>query len=366
MKAALLFYQRFVGDLESIGVKLNPYNPCVANKMVNGNQLTIVWQVDDLKISHKAEKTVTRMVTWLKRTYERMFDDGSGAMKICRGKLHEYLGMTIDYHVKGQATFSMVTYIEEIVMLFSKYDDSNKIASTPAAEHIFKVDESSLRLTEKQATAFHHFVAKCLFATKQSRPDITLAVAFLTTRVKSPDQDNWRYLCGTTKLALTLSAKSAITPKWWVDGSHGVHPTLRGHTGGCMSLGKGMQMSISTKQKMNSRSYTKTEIIAVNDLMPSLLWTNYFLEHQGYSSENTILYQDNKSAILLENNGRMSSGKRTKHINMRFYFITDRICGRELSVEHCPTQDMIADFFNKPLQGKLFYKFRSLIMNLQD
>lgn len=122
MKAALLFYQHFVGDLESIGFQLNPYDPCVANKMVDGNQLTIVWHVDDLKISHKAEKTVTRMVTWLKRTYERMFDDGSGAMKICRGKLHEYLGMTIDYRVKGQVTFSMVTYIEEIVALFSKYD----------------------------------------------------------------------------------------------------------------------------------------------------------------------------------------------------------------------------------------------------
>lgn len=246
------------------------------------------------------------------------------------------------------------------------------MASTPAAKHIFKVDESSPKLTEKQATAFHHFVAKCLFATKRSRPDIAVAVAFLTTRVKSPDQDDWkklvrmiRYLRGTTKLALTLSAKSAITPKWWIDGSHGVHPTMRGHTGGCMSLGKGMQMSISTKQKMNSRSSTETEIIAVDDLMPSLLWTNYFLEHQGYSSENTILYQDNKSAILLENNGRMSSGKRTKHINMRFYFITDRIRGGELSVEHCPTQDMIADF-TKPLQGKLFYKFRSLIMNLQE
>ena len=373
MKAALLFYLRFVGDLESIGFILNPYDPCVANKLVNGHQLTIVWHVDDLKISHKEPKTVTRMVTWLRRTYERMFDDGSGAMKICRGKLHEYLGMTLDYRVKGQVTFSMIPYIKEIIELFSKYDDSTSIASTPAAEHIFKVDEESPKLPQKQHTVFHHFVAKCLFATKRSRPDIAVAVAFLTTRVKSPDQDDWkklvrmiRYLRGTTELSLTLSAGSAVTPKWWVDGSHGVHPTMRGHTGGCLSLGKGMQLSVSTKQKMNSRSSTETEIIAADDLMPSILWTNYFLEFQGYSSENTILFQDNKSAILLEKNGRKSSSKRTKHINMRYYFITDRIRNGELSVEHCPTQDMIADFFTKPLQGKLFFKFRSMIMNLQD
>jgi hypothetical protein len=216
-------------------------------------------------------------------------------------------------------------------------------------------------------------VAKCLFATKRSRPDIAVAVAFLTTRVKSPDEDDWkkltrmiRYLRGTPKLALTLSSTSTATPKWWVDGSHGVHPTLRGHTGGCMTLGAGMQQNTSTSQKMNSRSSTETELIAADDLMPSILWTNYFLEHQGYTSNNTILYQDNKSAILLENNGRKSSGKRTKHINMRFYFITDRIRGGELTVEHCPTNDMIADFFTKPLQGKTFFKFRSLIMNIQD
>ena len=373
MKAALLFYQRFVGDLESIGFVLNPYDPCVANKMVDGHQLTIVWHVDDLKISHKSEKTVTRMITWLKRTYERMFDDGSGAMKVCRGKLHDYLGMTIDYRVKGQVTFSMVAYIEEIIRLFSKYDDTTKTASTPAAEHIFRVNNDSPKLPKERLTIFHHFVAKCLFVTKRSRPDIAVAVAFLTTRVKSPDEDDWkklirmiRYLRGTPKLALTLSARSATSPKWWVDGSHGVHPTMRGHTGGCMSLGKGMQLSVSSKQKMNSRSSTETEIIAVDDLMPSLHWANYFLEHQGYTSTNTVLYQDNKSAILLEKNGRKSSGKRTKHINMRFYFITDRIRGGELSVEHCPTEEMIADFFTKPLQGKLFFKFRALIMNLKE
>jgi hypothetical protein len=259
------------------------------------------------------------------------------------------------------------------VEMFHQYDPTTSTASTPAAEHIFKVDDRSEKLPEKLSIVFHHFVAKCLFATKRSRPDIAVAVAFLTTRVKSPDKDDWkklvrmiRYLRGTKELTLTLSVDSAIVAKWWVDGSHGVHPNMRGHTGGCMSLGKGMQLSVSTKQKMNSRSSTETEIIAVDDLMPSLIWTNYFLESQGYTSNNTLLYQDNKSAMLLENNGRKSSSKRTKHINMRFYFITDRIRNGELSVQHCPTQDMVADFFTKPLQGKLFFKFRSIIMNLTE
>jgi hypothetical protein len=132
-----------------------------------------------------------------------------------------------------------------------------------------------------------------------------------------------------------------------------------------MSLGKGMPISTSTKQKLNTRSSTETELVAADDLMPIILWTNYFLEAQGYGHQDTVLYQDNQSAILLENNGRKSSSKRTKHINCRFYFITDRIKNKELSVAHCPTEEMIGDFFTKPLQGKLFYRFRQLIMNLQ-
>jgi hypothetical protein len=107
-------------------------------------------------------------------------------------------------------------------------------------------------------------------------------------------------------------------------------------------------------------------LVAADDFMPMIIWTNLFLEAQGYGTKETILYQDNQSAILLEKNGRKSSGKRTKHLNIRYYFITDRISRKELSVAYCPTEEMVGDFFTKPLQGKLFYKFRSIIMNLKE
>jgi hypothetical protein len=128
---------------------------------------------------------------------------------------------------------------------------------------------------------------------------------------------------------------------------------MRGHSGGCMTLGKGMPINSSTKQKINTRSSTETELVAADDFMPIILWTNYFLEAQGYGHQDTILYQDNQSAILLEKNGRKSSSKRTKHLNCRFYFITDRINSKELSVEYCPTEAMPGDYYNKPLERKI-------------
>ena len=70
--------------------------------------------------------------------------------------------------------------------------------------------------------------------------------------------------------------------------------------------------------------------------------------------------------MKLEDNGRSSSRKRTRHINIRYYFMTDRIKAGDISVKYCPTEMMIADFYTKSLQGKLFRIFRNLIMNIGD
>ena len=77
---------------------------------------------------------------------------------------------------------------------------------------------------------------------------------------------------------------------------------------------------------------------------------------------DNVIFQDNKSTMLLERNRKASSSKRTGHINVRYFFITDRISKGEVRVEWCPTKDMVADYMTKPLQGSAFKKFRDLIM----
>jgi hypothetical protein len=88
------------------------------------------------------------------------------------------------------------------------------------------------------------------------------------------------------------------------------------------------------------------------------------MKAQGYGVKDNVLFQDNKSSILLEKNGKASSSKRTKNINIRYFFITDRVKKEEVSVVWCPTGDMIEDFETKPLQGDLFRKFRDQIMGV--
>ena len=83
---------------------------------------------------------------------------------------------------------------------------------------------------------------------------------------------------------------------------------------------------------------------------------------QGYKIKDNILYQDNKSTILMLKNGRNSCTGNSRHINVRYFFVKDRIDKGELKVEYCPSTIMLAYFFTKTLQGHLFKKFRDVIM----
>ena len=161
-----------------------------------------------------------------------------------------------------------------------------------------------------------------------------------------------------------MEAVNLAIVKWWANAAFAVHHDFKSHTGATMSLGKGAVQVISSKQKLNTKSSTEAELVAADDTLSHLLQTKYFLEAQGYPSDQTILYQDNTSAILLENNGRSSSGKSTRHINIRYYFIKDRIESGDLEIQHCPTDNLIADYMSKPLQGAKFYRFRKAILNL--
>jgi hypothetical protein len=96
-----------------------------------------------------------------------------------------------------------------------------------------------------------------------------------------------------------------------------------------------------------------------------ILRTKLFLEEQGYHINSNILYQDNKSAILLEANGKKSSGKRTQALNIRYFFLKDQVKKGNATIVYCPTHDVVGDFHTKPLQSKKFCKFQKAILGCE-
>ena len=89
------------------------------------------------------------------------------------------------------------------------------------------------------------------------------------------------------------------------------------------------------------------------------------MKAEGFIVRDNILYQDNKSAMLLGTNGRASSSKRTRHIKIWYYLVANQVAKGDLRIVWCLTEKMIADFLTKPLQGKAFVKFRDLLMGTE-
>ena len=118
------------------------------------------------------------------------------------------------------------------------------------------------------------------------------------------------------EFGLNTACRHAEYIKWYVDTSFAVHADFKSHTGVAMTMGKGAIMSMSQKQKLNTKSSTISELVGADDATTIMLWTKLFMEEQGYKIDENILYQDNKSAILLEKNGRKSAGKQSCALNV--------------------------------------------------
>ena len=367
LEASLLWYKKLRADLEEHGFVFNPYDPCIANKMVNGKQQTIRFHVDDLMSSHVDSKVNDRFYTWINKKYGEFKE-----VTCTRGKKHTYLGMTLDFTKKKKVKIRMDDYVERMLAEFPvKFKEGDK-QETPAGTNLLDVGKGPL-LDPKRKEIYHSFVAKSLFLSKRARVDIAPTVAILASRVQKPNVSDWkklvrmmRYLHATKGWHLTMGADDLRVIKWHIDASFAVHPDFKSHTGAVMTMGSGAMQTLSRKQKLNSRSSTEAELIGVDDAITQVLWTKMFMEAQGYPIERNILYQDNKSAILLETNGRSSAGKRSRAISVRYFFVTDQVARGNVIIEHMPSDSLWGDFMTKPLQGEKFRKFRDLIMGEQD
>ena len=212
MRADLLFYWKLRKELEEYGFVINPEDPCVANKWIvdeahpEGHQMMVILHVDDLLVSCKDTFELTKLQCYLGSIY------GPG-LAINRGREHHYLGMHLKFCSDGSLKVGMVDYVKDVINDFPE-DVGRKSYKTPAASHLFQVREEIDKkvLPEEQAVQFHHTVAQLLFLSARARRDIQTAVAFLTTRVKQPNEDDWGklrrviwYLNGTRNMVLKLT-----------------------------------------------------------------------------------------------------------------------------------------------------------------
>ena len=172
--ASKILYDDLTGKLKEIGYIVNPHDMCVLNKiMQDGSQATIVIHVDDLMMSCKSDNNMEIALKEIESKF--------GEVTIQRGNVLNYLGMVFDFSIKGKVKVNMGGFIEEMLIDVGNRFDGE--CETPARKDLFIVGTSK-EVDVKEREFFHSFTAKLLYLAKRVRPDILVAVSYLTKSVK--------------------------------------------------------------------------------------------------------------------------------------------------------------------------------------
>jgi histone deacetylase 1/2 len=359
VQSSKVWYDTLTQKLGGMGYQMNPQDPCVFNKKNRkGDQVSIVIHVDDIMITTQGESNLDLEIQLIEKEF--------GELTVSRGKVLNYLGMNFDFGIAGEVKITMNGFIEDIINDMNGVIDG--IKDTPATRDLFKIGESEL-INDEMREFYHSTVARLLYLAKRARPDLLLAISYLAKRVQQPNEQDYsklerviKYLRGSSSMGIILKPDKILHIIAWIDASHAVHGDHKSHSGTIISLGKGPIYQKSGTQRINTKSSTESEIVALSDNSSQVIWSRNFLIGQGYQVEPALIYQDNTSTMSLVKNGK-SNSERTKHIATRFYFVKDRVDCGELRIEYMKTDDMIADILTKPLTGALFIKMRALLMN---
>ena len=365
IESAKLWYQEIASTLIKHGFTANPRDVCIFNKMVKQTQITIAVYVDDLMMTSTDKKLVLEMEQILLSTY--------GQFRTSSEKSMSYLGCTWDFSERYFVKVSQTGMIQDLVASRERthVERGTKLTGvplSPGAPYLLDRTPDCPLLNAHDAKIFHTDVATALYLANRTKPTITLAISELCKRVKAPTTEDDKkldrlicYLRATRDVPLRLGCTMPLRVTVSIDAAFANREEMKSTSGMCVTLGVGHFISSSKVQKLNSKSSTEAEIIAVSDGMNVPLWLADFIAHQGYKPQPVRLEQDNQSCIALLNKGR-STAETTRFIAIRKFWISDYIRNGAINVVYVPTEDMTSDFFTKPVQGAVFVKLSKKIL----
>eukprot|EP00597_Dinobryon_sp_UTEXLB2267_P014480 CAMPEP_0170111028 /NCGR_PEP_ID=MMETSP0020_2-20130122/8228_1 /TAXON_ID=98059 /ORGANISM="Dinobryon sp., Strain UTEXLB2267" /LENGTH=695 /DNA_ID=CAMNT_0010336473 /DNA_START=18 /DNA_END=2106 /DNA_ORIENTATION=+ len=340
IEAAHLWYNMLRKILERYGFIANEVEPCVFNRTNKdtGVQLTIALHVDDLLVTCACRKDLDRFLA-------------SGCCS------------------NGEVSVTMEKCVEDVI----RESGVELKRNTPATAELFETRDAATA-SVAEAKWFHTYVAKMLYIAKRVRPECLTAVSFLTTRVNCCDVDDLAklrrllgYLLATRERGITIRLGDKVRVAVYIDAAYGVHTNSgRSHGGVCTVVGEaGPVDAKSSKQHNVTKSSTEAELVALSDYAGRGMHMRNFLMSQGYAVGPVTIYQDNKSCMSMIERGRPTSD-RSRHINIRHFWLNENIREGEVIVVHLGTEKMFANILTKPVQGRQFIAERRGLTNWND
>lgn len=366
-EAAQLWYEYLSNALKDGGYTQCPWDPCLFRRIKgNGNFSIIGIYVDDCIHVYKGEDVRNEL-------YASLRDANLHDLK--KEKLSEqspisFLGLNITKTGPQEIKVDQRGYLQSILEQYKDdIADFKGPANSPCDDKIFRPvynDEDSVPI---DTSAFASKLMKVRYLVR-TRPDIELTCSALCTRSKNPvvGDDKYlnrmlKYLKNSQELGIYINPNDLQIAAYY-DAGFAVHVDRKSHSGICVCLSQfGVPVHWrSIKQKLVATSSTEAELIAMYEGLDFVIWFREIMHWMGSKQGITTIYQDNTSTITMAYLGRGSSQSKTKHIDIKYFFIKSYIDNKTFDIQHLSRDNMIADFFASPRVGQNFRKVRDMIM----
>lgn len=282
------------------------------------------------------------------------------------GEIHFVLGMSIKRDRANKMLFiNQEKYLESVLNRFGMQDC--KPVSTPLEPGV----TFHKRLNDEEPCDKHVYqqAIGCLtYVSTATRPDIAAAVSILSTLTSDPSKEHWtgikrllRYIKGTLNFGLKFRAHGDEELYGYSDANWaGDVDTRRSTSGYVFKIADSTISWSSRKQATVAKSTTEAEYVSLSQATQEAIWMRQLLSDVGHKADKpTLLYEDNQGAIEIAKNQRLHS--RTKHIDITFHFIRERISSNEIKVMYCESESMLADIMTKGLSKIRFEKLRYML-----
>ena len=321
--------------------------------------------VDDLAIaySHDDEHSLYRNFVTALESRWNVEDEG---------ELTDLLGIEFT-RTSGAIELRQTAYIEKLSAEFfpdgvPPTAQANKVPcdrDLPMLVHLALLDDATP--DPQLLRRYQSICGALLYASTNTRPDIAFATGMLCRAMGRPTPDLYQaalrvlgYLYRNRHIALRYETTGDSSLEGYSDSDWAVKHSTSGFT---FHLGSASISWSSKKQTTVALSSCEAEIMAGSEAAKEAIYLSTFLRELGMDlSQPPPLKLDNKSAIDLAYNPEHHS--KTKHIERRHYFIRECVENGKLRVPFVPTKDNIADFFTKPMTGKMYFDLRDKVMNV--
>lgn len=354
-QAPLRWNERFTAYLKSKDMKALRTDKCLFRNKKGTLFLGIY--VDDGLLVYKEENEKKNFLKTLQEEFQMTAEDNP----------QNFLGIEIA-RKEGEIKLSQKQYIEEVLEKCSMMNA--KPVKTPMAEDKTSDAQSRDRQNPEFKTRFREMVGSLLYLTNKTRPDLAYAVNHCCRRMEEPTSKDWenikrilKYLVDKKTHGISFKAGTReLNLTAYSDSDFAGDPTTRKSTTGYIVMLNNNPINwCSRKQPIVSLSSTEAEYIAAADCVKEVLYLKSVVKELTEEEVKVTLKVDNQSAITLMRTGQFN--KRSKHIDVRYHFINEKIEDGQIEVEYCATEDQVADIFTKPLNANKFVKFRRQMMS---